>query len=390
MPSCAPPLPVNTLEPAATGVALTLQALTSSLPPLPSATPALPPTPAPPSLLPHALYFLNPDGAGMLQVFRLDPAGRSPRQITFEPLLVDAYDVSPYDSSVAFTTNNQLHLVDAAGADRTMLLDGGALDENNRWTSSVGSPLWSPDGQTLAYSHGGLSFWTVGTGETRRVLENQIDMSAGFPIVHEVYAPHAYSPDGGKLLIDIGLYEGRTYGILAPSDGSLVRLARSDGGIVCCYVNWFPDGSSVYVTSPSLGMVESGLFRADTSTGDVTTLLPGAAPDGTYNFAWAAQVGADGKLYFLFNNLPEIPSSGHTPLYLVSAAGDGVTDRTQLRAEAFQNVNEILWAGDASLAILINSSSPDLFTGGEAQIVYPDGRPSIDLLPFAQSIRWGP
>ena len=62
-------------------------------------------------------------------------------------------------------------------------------------------------------------------------------------------------------------------------------------------------------------MVESGLYHADAATGDVTTLLPGSLPDGSYNFADAAQVGPDNKLYFFFNNLPQIPVEGHTPLY---------------------------------------------------------------------------
>ncbi len=154
--------------------------------------------------------------------------------------------------------------------------------------------------------------------------------------------------------------------------------------------NWIPDGTGLYIASPSLGMVESGLFYADASSGAVTALLPGAPPDGTYNFADAAKVGPDGMLYFFFNNLPDIPTSGHTPLFMVRSASDGVTGRTSLLSSAFQNVNEILWAPDASLAVLCVAADPNAYTGGRLTIAYPDGRPGIVLPASAHLLRWGP
>ena len=86
---------------------------------------------------------------------------------------------------LAYVTNNQLYLVDRAGAGRQLLIDGGPVDDNNRWTNSVGSPVWSPDGQTLAYSHGGLSFLNLTSGATTACWTNQIDTTPGFPIVKE-------------------------------------------------------------------------------------------------------------------------------------------------------------------------------------------------------------
>jgi hypothetical protein len=387
--ACASPLSPATLVPAETGVALTLQAIAAAATPIPSPAPAASPT-AVPDVLPHDLYFLNRDAAGLQQVFRLAADGINLQQITFEPFNVDGYAVSARDGSVAFVTDNQLYLVDAAGAGRRLLIDGGPLDEDNRWTDGLSAPVWSPDGRTLAYGHGGLSFLDPVTGAVTRVLQNQIDTSAGFAIVKEHYAPIAYSADGSKLLIQIGFYEGGTYGIYLPPNRALVRFQRPEGGIVCCYVNWIPDGSGVYITAPSLGMFESGLYHADAATGAVTALLPGSLPDGTYNFALAAQVGADNQLYFFFNNLSQIPTEGHTPLVLVRSAPDGATDRTQLLPDAFQNINEVLWAPDASLAVLTVPLDPNVYDAGELRVVYPDGRPAITLPSLARNLHWGP
>ena len=63
---------------------------------------------------------------------------------------------------------------------------------------------------------------------------------------------------------------------------------------------------------------------------------------------------------------------------------------TQLLPEAFTNVNEILWAPDASLAVVVTTSDPNEYSGGEARAVYPDGRASVTLASAARRLRWGP
>jgi Tol biopolymer transport system component len=378
---------VATVQPPATGVALTLQAVASETA---EALPAPSPTLPVPPLLPRPLYFLDHDTTGHSQIFRLEVDGRTVSQISFEPMSVDSYDVSPKDGRIAYTSNNELFLIDSDGAARQMLLDGGPVDENNRWTHSVGAPVWSRDGEMLAYGYGGLNLLTFGHGEIRRILDNQVDTSPGFPIVHQIYSPDSFSPDGTRLLVNIGFYEGGTYGIYNLADSTLVQLSRADGGTVCCHTSWIPDGTGVYIASPSLGMIESGLFYADAFSGQVSALLPALAPDGTYNFADAAQPGPDGKLYFFFNNLPDIPAAGHTPLFLVRSAADGITGRGILLPGAFQDINEILWSPDAALAVLVIARDPNTYTGGRAEIIYPDGRPLVPLVPSAQNLQWGP
>jgi Tol biopolymer transport system component len=81
---------------------------------LPTNTPSAPteesPTEAPPeapSVLPAALYYLNKDSGGRMQIFRLDPDGVTVRQLTSEPVEIRMYDVSPVDGRLAYIVNNQ-------------------------------------------------------------------------------------------------------------------------------------------------------------------------------------------------------------------------------------------------------------------------------------------
>ena len=109
LPFATPQLPGDQV---ATVVAATLQALT------PTASAGESPTSEPDGLLPHSLYFINNDSAGIAQVYRLEADGKTLRQITFEPSAVGAYDVSAVNGRVAYVANNQLLLIDANGANR--------------------------------------------------------------------------------------------------------------------------------------------------------------------------------------------------------------------------------------------------------------------------------
>jgi hypothetical protein len=325
-----------------------------------------------------------------VQIFRIERDGHTVHQITFEPASVDTFDISPLDGSVAYVSNNQMFWVDANGAGRRLLVDGGPLNDTNRFTNSVGAPVWSPAGQSIAFAYGGLNFYTLSTGAVNKVLVNQVDNSAGFAVVGELYSPVRYAFDGDKLLVNISFNEGGTFGIYYSSNNTLLRLKRADGGIVCCSPLWTPDGSGLYASSETIGMIDSGLWYINPADGSVATLVVGSAPDGTYNFAAAPQVGPDGKLYYFFNNLTAIPATSHTPLVLVRSETDGVTGRTQLKPDVFENTNEILWAPDASLAVVTFAPVQDVTVGGQAEIVYPDTRPNVLLVPFAEQLHWGP
>jgi hypothetical protein len=345
------------------------------------------------ALLPHSFYYLGSDSAGLTQVFRIETDGVTQRQVTSEPVSVNEYDVSRVDGSIAYVANNQLLLLDADGSNRRIIADGGDMDPNNPFINTISSPVFSPDGQTLAYGHQGLRLYSFATGNSSLILENQIDdVGGGLFVPRELYSPERYSPDGTKLLITLGYYEGASSAIYYPETNALVRLVGGEGALICCDdTEWSADGSSVYAANPTMGMFSSGLWRVDAATGEVTTLLPGDAGDGNFNVADEAYLAPDGQLYFLFATVPAPEGIIiRSPLQVVRSVPDAVTGRTVLSTGDFQLLNEALWAPDASFLVAVLAPSPEVYQGGQAKIVYLDGRPSVVLAPSAQQMRWGP
>ncbi|MGE5377581.1 MAG: TolB family protein [Bacteroidota bacterium] len=368
-----------------TAVALTLQAVT------PVAGVQTTPPPVKQTLLPHSLYFLASDDAGVTQVFRFEQDGQTRKQVTSEPGNVGRFGVSPVDGSVAYVLNNQLILVNADGSGRRVLVDGGAEDAINPFLNRIHNPVFSPDGQTLAYGYKGLNFYSLPAGTNTLAIKDRVkDMGNGTIFPSELYWPEKYSPDGSKLMITLGYYEGAEAAFYDPQSKSLVRLEAAPGALICCDgALWSADGTRVYSGNAAAGMFNPGLWQVDTTSGAVTTLLASDYDTNTFNLAKYPYLATDHQLYYFFLK-SSTGEYSRTPLQLVRSAPDGVTGQTLLRDETFERMTEALWAPDASFVIVANATTEQMYQGGQAQIVYLDGRPDRKLVDFAQQMRWGP
>jgi len=376
-----------------TAVAMTLTALVPGSDNPTAAAPTASATNVPAALLPRTFYYLGNDSAGLMQVFRIETDGITQRQITSESVSVSDYDVSFIDGSVAYVANNQLLYINADGSERRVLVDGGATDPNNPFISTMSSPVFALDGQTLAYGYKGLQIYSFSVDESELVIENQIeDTGGGLFVPVELYTPERYSLDGTKLLITLGYYEGASSAIYYPATNALVRLTGGEGALICCDdTEWSADSANIYAASPVMGMFSSGLWKVDAATGEVTTLIQADAGDGNYNVADEAYLAPDGQLYFFFATVasPEGIIT-RSPLQLVRSMSDGVTERTVISEKDFRLLNEALWAPDASFVIAVIAPAQEIYQGGQAEIVYLDGRPGVVLTPLAQQMKWGP
>jgi len=374
----------------ATIVASTMQALTPSAPDLATEEPA--PATESAELLPHDFYFLGTDNTtGLTQVFRIERNGTTSHQLTFEPSNVESYDVSLADGSVAYISNRQLLWADINGAGRRVLVDAGPADPIDPIFSVISGVAISPNGQTIAYGLRGINMYSLATNTSTIALpQRPSDIAQGQPA--ELYWPKNYSPDGTKLLITTAIpnSDGVSTAIYFPATNALVRLS-GEGGIFCCdEQGWSADGSTLYSANPFLGMFGSGLWRVDGNSGAITTLLSSDAGGGMFNMPDEPFLAADGQLYYFFTQSAVDGSVSRPPLQLVRSGVDGVTGRTVVRGDNFQLMNEALWAPDASFVIVAFAPIMDVYVGGQAEVTYLDGRPSIVLTTFAQQMKWGP
>ncbi|MFT3890188.1 MAG: hypothetical protein QM730_01020 [Anaerolineales bacterium] len=385
LPGGAQPSSPNQVE---TIVAATIQALT----PVSGTEPTSAPNTEAPSVLPHSFYYLGTDSSGLMQIFRIEKDGKTQKQITSETVNVGNYDVSPLDGSVAYVVNNQLLSINADGSNRSLLFDGGTPDPNNQLATTITSPVFSPNGQTIAYGFKGLNLYSITGGTSNLVLPQK---AAGDSSPAEMYFPQNYSPDGSKILITIAIpnSDGISSGVFYPGPNTIVRFTGGDGARICCEKQgWAADGSALFIGNASLGFLGSGLWRIDAATGTTTTLIPTDAGSGNYNFADMPYPAPDGQLYYFYATASAGPDGMilRAPLQIVRSAPDGVTGRAVLNPGNFQLMNEALWAPDASFVVIAFAPTQDVYNGGQAEVTYLDGRPSMVLTTYAQNMKWGP
>lgn len=341
-----------------------------------------------PSLLPHSVYYLEGKDEAA-QVWRLDADGESRNQLTHEESGVQSFDVSPADGSLAFISDNQLFLMDADGENRLLIADESDVDrqvDDPGFTTEVGRPIFSPDGLTLAYALDGLHLYDIATGLDDHALFNLGNLLGEQSVfAKELYSPGLWSPDGSKLLIVMGYFEGSTLAVMDLEAEQPYTRLRSNGP-VCCQVSWALDGGSVLVANPDFTTVEPGFWRYDAETGDETVILAGAGEDNKRHYVgWPLQLPS-GELLFFDAYIHFNPDVG-IPLTMVRGSPDG-SNIAPVRPEEF-HVCDVLWSDDGSLALILQGCGEDT-----AQVVLArtDGS-ALQVLIEGEGIRglaWGP
>jgi hypothetical protein len=316
-------------------------------------------TPEPVAVLPSDLYYSARDPNGKFQVFRLGRDGKTITQITFEktdPTSVDPglasldltnFDISPIDGTIVYCSNNELVSMDANGANRSVLVK----DINSK---AIDSPVWSPDGQSIAYRYDwkDIYLYSISTGKSALLLAaGDID----------AYGPVLFSPDGKKLLIyhiieSFSAFSGLTK-IYDFSSGSITDIAMWADAAACDGdLTWIsPEAFFCYYHMNILQNSRSGLWRVNANDGALETLL---APSSAYStteqipLVIAPRQDETGNLYYLFGDgYPIIKGGLSQPVSLVRSDADGVTNRVALRPEKFL-VSNAIWTPDGQAVVI--------------------------------------
>lgn len=357
------------------------------------APPATPTSAPEAAVLPEAAYFLAAtDG----QIWRLAADGRTLTQITHERAPILGFDVSPVDGALAYITENTLIRTDAEGGQRTVLLTGPALTgaDGETITSMLHAPLWSPDGQTLAFGLNGVNLISAAGGAPQLIQAS--DAIPQTRAVARFYRPYAWSPDGTRLAMAVYFWqEGLAYAI---KDLSQPAVTPSDITTACCEPVWSRDSQSLYFYGADVeGYNAPGLWRVNAATGATETLIEGRDPNTTtvrtVRYAYEAP---DGTLYFwLSSQTPNTdfiyPQPAQFQLHrLPAGAGPGATPEPVRGDSLALGYDGVAWSGEAPAGVLVGLTDPDLMgkPGGPLVWVPFDGSPPVTLPADGSALHW--
>jgi hypothetical protein len=352
--------------------------------------------------LPAALLFLS-NASGVSQIWRIESDGVTVRQITNEPAPVLAFASSPVNGQLAYVSDNDLWSAAADGSGRSLLVDGPPMPDENepqRTNRTLGSPHFSPDGQTVAFGLGGVNLAPSVGGGPINILPS---MPAPAPPDYSTagsgpvyfYTPSAWSPDGKRLLVHYSIWpEAGGLGILdvdlaqRGAAGAYTQVSSPDG-MACCSPVWAVDGQAVYFSSPYFGMLSAGLWRADIASGAAQTLIKGDA-GGVYNYPGFAWQGKDGKLYYFFTSTHTF-TEGDLLLTLHRSEADGVSGRAAIRPDAWFVQAALPAPDDRGVVIIDRSTIPVGSYPSFGQLVWLpiDGGPAVRLPGMGAELAWG-
>lgn len=287
------------------------------------------------------LYFIAADAAGILQVWRLPATGDPAQQVTAAGAAVVGYDVAPGGGRVAYATGSQVVAAQMDGSDQRQLA-------TLQFEYNPPQPAWSPDGTHVAF-HDARGVWIVpadGSQPPRLVAQSQSNLETAGPSGVRVYFDPRWSPDGSRLLIGVGFYEGSILAVLDPATGDVTDLKTFAASLG----TWTDDGR-VLTWASGFGYQTPGFYLLDPAQPDVAPVtvldmhhpVVHAAP-GANGRGWYALVATPSSLGPQYVRVwqADAPQGPFAP---VDGAGGGFMQQPQVRVPGPEAVDQAQVAG---------------------------------------------
>lgn len=209
-------------------------------------------------------YYIASDDNGVQQVFQLLlDAEQEARQLTHTKGDVITFGVA-YDAlGIVYISDGQLWLQSIHTAEAESLATVSATQFNS-------SPIFSQDGNFVAYADNGVWLYDLANRQTRQILADvPLEEMASNANVFRIYEPETFVVDADgavtHLIVNVGVWEWKTAGVYDLATGELLELdgklhtsvlALSDGRALV-YGNNGVDGEGSLYLADSLDSINS-------------------------------------------------------------------------------------------------------------------------------------
>lgn len=172
---------------------------------------------------PQPAYYVAADDGGIQQIYQLILDGQSdPRQISHSESGVINFDVAYDGLGVAYVGDSQLWLQSVHTEEPEAVAPISAVQ-------FFGPPVWSQEGQYLAYADSGVWLLDLGTRESQQLLADvPLEADASNAGEYRIYQPELFvlGEDGtaAKLVVDVSIWEWNTVGVYDLASGELQEL----------------------------------------------------------------------------------------------------------------------------------------------------------------------